>query len=112
MKKGELSSNIMTDSWRSRGGSGGVFIIPINPFRVLHITSWIIQQLTHRTTTRVETDGGDKDSTDNLGEIHSTQQPEDPSEHMKHVSFSRVGLLLFHRFQQHHLSLPDGFVVD
>lgn len=27
----------------------------------------------------METDGGDKDSTDNPGEIHSTQQPEDPS---------------------------------
>lgn len=57
----------------------------------------------------METDGGDKDSTDNPGEIHSTQQPEDPSEH---VSVSRVGLLLFQRFQQHHLSLPDGSVVD
>ena len=35
----------------------------------------------------METDGGDKDSTDNPGEIRSTQQPEDPSEP---VSFSSV----------------------
>lgn len=71
-------------------------------------TSWIIQQLTHRTTTRVETDGGDKDSAGNPGEIHSTQQPEDSSEYTGHVSFSSVGLLSYHTFQQNHLSLHDG----
>ena len=32
------------------------------------------------------TDGGDKDSTDNVDEIYSTQQPEDPSECTEPVS--------------------------
>lgn len=63
----------------------------INQFQVCYVqlpaafslpkTSWIIQRLTHKRTTRVETDGEDKDSTDNSGKIHSTQQPEDPSQY-------------------------------
>lgn len=67
----------------------------MNPFGVLRTTarlpktSWIIQQLTHRSTTRVETGGVDKDSTDEPGEIHSTQQPEDPRERGELVSPSR-----------------------
>lgn len=44
----------------------------------------------------METDGGDKDSTDRPGEIHSTQQPEVPSKYAEPVSFSSVGLLLCH----------------
>lgn len=47
--------------------------------------------------TRVETDGGDKDSTDNPGEIHSTRQPQVPCEHTEPVSFNSFGLLFCRR---------------
>lgn len=42
--------------------------------------------------TRLETDGGDKDSTDNPGEIHSTQQPEDPAEYTLSLSLLAVSV--------------------
>lgn len=78
-------------------------------------TSWIIQQLSHRRTTRVEANGGDKDSADNPGEVHSTQQPEDPSECTEPISLQRrwfvvVSLVILKRLQQNHLSPRDGFV--
>lgn len=38
-------------------------------------------------------DGGDKDSTDNVDEIYSTQQPEDPSECTEPVSLAALLLL-------------------
>lgn len=88
--RGELPSS----SWLIHGGEEGVGVSSLCPWThsesvtynclsafSLPKTSWIIQPLTHRRTTRVETDGGgDKDSTENPGVIHSTQQPEDPSE--------------------------------
>lgn len=40
----------------------------------------------------MEEDGGDKDSTDHPGEIHSTQQPEDSSENAEPESLSCVGV--------------------
>lgn len=56
-------------------------------------------------------DGGDKDSTDNVDEIYSTQQPEDPSECTEPVSLAAL-LLLWHwslsGFQQNHYPCPTA----
>ncbi len=93
--------------------------MPVKPFRVCYVelpaclpafilpkTSWIIQQLTHRRTTTAEVDGGDKDSTDNPGEIHSTQQPEDPSERTERESVSSDDFFVVSFFGLKNIFMP------